>query len=107
MIFGQHLIALTVKLRAVADVNPDCKTRSRRTNHSRLKPHGGTAGASHTSAGRRAVLAAKRQRNLTERAISLGINTLERDDVLAEQAGHSLHAFATNDLWLSDKGVAL
>lgn len=98
MISGRLLIALTAKLRAVADGNPDCKTRSRRTNYSRLEPHGGTAGAAHTSAGRRAVLAAKRQLNLTQRAINNSIETLERDSVLAEQAGHPLHAYATDSL---------
>jgi biotin operon repressor len=57
------------------------------------------------SVGRRAVLAARRQLNLTQKAISNSIKTLERDGVLAEQAGHPLHAFATGGLWLSGKGI--
>ena len=101
----RRLIASTVKLRAVAGANPDYKTLSRRTNQSRFKPRGGTAGAAHTSAGRRAVLAAKRQLNLTQRAMNNSIKTLERDGVLAEQAGHPFHAFATDDLSLSGKGI--
>ena len=105
MITGQRLIASTVKLRAVADVNFASKTLSRRTNQSRLTPHGGTAGAAHTSAGRRAVLAAKRQLNLTKKTMNDSIKALERDGVLAEQAGHPLHAFATDNLSLSGKGI--
>ena len=105
MITGQRLIASTVKLRAVADVNFASKTLSRRTNQSRLTPHGGTAGAAHTSAGRRAVLAAKRQLNLTQRAINNGVKTREQDGVLAEQAGHPLHAFATDGLRLDGKRI--
>ena len=107
MITGQRLIASTVKLRAVADVNFASKTLSRRTNQSRLKPHGGPAEAAHTSAGRRAVLAAKRQLDHAQRAIIQGTRTLEQDGVLAEQAGHPLIAFAADDLWLNGKGIAL
>ena len=105
MISGQLLIALTAKLRAVADVSFASKTLSRRINNSRLKLHGGTGGAAHTSAGRRAVLAAKRQLSLMQRAISDSIKTLERDGVLAEQAGHPLNAFATDGLGLYGKRI--
>jgi hypothetical protein len=70
MNIGQHLTALTASWKAVADVRTAFKTLFQQTNNSRLKLHGGTAGAAHTSAGRRAVLAAKRQnRQITELTI--------------------------------------
>ena len=52
------------------------------------------------------MLDAKRQLNLTQKAINDGTQTLKLDGVLAEQAGHSLHAYATNTLWLDGKRIA-
>ena len=51
------------------------------------------------------MLAAKRQLNVTQRAINNSMKTLERDGVLAEQAGHPLHAFATDSLKLSGERI--
>ena len=106
MNIGQLLTASTANWRVVAGVRTVSKTHSRQTKLLRLEPHGGTAGAAHTSAGRRAVLAAKRQLNLHTRAINNSMKTLERDGVLAEQAGHPLHAFATDSLRLSGKRIS-
>lgn len=52
------------------------------------------------------MLAAKRQLNLGQRAVNNSIKTLERDGVLAEQAGHPLHAYATDDLLLGGKRIS-